>query len=545
MLMRSNLAEQLPSSPDNAIPQRESGVGLIADRKRREAQKPTSLDALGDEVIAKRERRTDLDALGDEVVAKKARKKVVMPDLGETIELMRSVNRSDAHVGESRIAEHAIDVTSDAALQLEDDDIEILAGPPAAADAGDLRRARDLRKAVEDEAKRRPARKALDQELASANQELLSSQSRKKADKNKFDRDTQESALGREIASAERDFDATVDASRAYEADDRAELVRQAARVEGERLVEARQRGYEGFVTRDAEGRVIGLRSDLEEIPIDFAFQATAEGFNRLTAEVKETRSLPAEMAKNRLAQIQEETDRWNKQYQDTERVMAFHAKPEAGEISVTYEEGDIRDEVSANPDLMVPNAFYEAPQEPEAVVAERPMAKEDRIEAKKAEVRAEIAMIESQLDASNVDIREHRLREDMAVAEAKIETLKGELKMLKKASPEERAKMKEDIQVQEGHLRILHEELKAWKKDEDRPKEVRARKQALIGKLQALKDELEDLDSFDVDLTELNAAAKEDEIPVDVDLSGMEEDVDLSEVEEGAAARRGKKKAA
>jgi hypothetical protein len=525
--MRSNLAEQFPqSSPDNEIPQRESGVGLIADRKKREARERTALDKFGDKVAAKRAAGRAVDLSKEAVMELEDEDLVdIEEDESSAVSAQRGLaelSASDAkRYGKRKSFEPTVpvDLTEEAVMELEEGDLEDM-GP---AHVNELRTAKALRGHAE--------RGAQERAVKATRSRIDAIEGRIKEHRSATERAKGETAM----IEARRGM-AEAEATSRKEA-----AAREAGRAEGERLVEARQRGYEGFVARDAEGRVIGLRSDLEQVPIDFAFQATAEGFNRLTAEVKETRSLTAEMAKNRLAQIQEETDRWNEQYQNAERAMAFHARPEAGEISVTYEEGDIRDEVSANPDLMVPNAFYEAPKEPEAVAVEHPMTKEDRIEAKKAEVRAEIAMIESQLKPANVDIRENRLREDMAVAEAKIETLKGELKMLKRASPQERDALKESIQEQEGHLRILHEELKVWRKDEDRPKEVRARKQVLLGRLQALKDELEDLNSVDVDLTELNASAQESEIPVDVDLSGMEEDVDLSEVEEDAAAKRKK----
>ncbi len=530
MLMRSNAAEQFPqSSPDNAIPQRESGVGLIADRKKREAKEGTgiqdkALRRLGDftekargikDVTADALPEVEDEDVQDITVPRPKRMKKALEELAASDEKRYGKRRSF----ESSVP---VDVTSDTVMELEDDDLKDMEDIGDRAHINDLRTAKALREHAEKGAQERAI----------------------KATRARIDAIDGRIAGHRSATERAKDETAMIEArrsmARSEEASKREASIRESARQDAERVVEARQGGYEQFVARDAQGRVVGLRSDLEQVPIDFSFRATAEGFKRLTEEVKETASLPAKMAQNRLAQIQEETDRWNQQYQETERAMAFHERSESGEIGV-------------------PNVFYEAPKESDMASPERPASEEDRIEAKKAEIRAEMAMIESQLKPSNVDLRENRLREDMAVAEAKIETLKGELKMLKKASPEERARLKEDIQEQEGQLRILHEELKAWKKDEDRPKEIRARKQALLGRLQALREELADVDSVDVDLSELNASAAEEdvdlselnasaqgeEIPVDVDLSGMEEDVDLSGIEEAAAASRGKKKKA
>lgn len=322
----------------------------------------------------------------------------------------------------------------------------------------------------------------------------------------------QEETLDRELASADREL------GRDLAFQEKAKAYREVAHKEGETIMEARARGYDQFIARDAEGGFLGFRSDVKEIPVDFAFKGVAEGFRHLTEEVEATKAMSGDMAQRRLAQIQEETMLWSQQYEEAERMFSFRnmkdVMDEDDGISVTYEDGDISEEVK--PDMVVANVFYKEPKAPVEANVERALTTEDRLEGKKKMLEAEIAMIDSELDPSKLDVRGRRIREDMAAANAKIETLQSEMKMMKKMDPETRAKITEDIKEQEGHIVILGKELDTWQDDEDRPKEIRATRKALLEKSHALKEELRQVNVLleegeDVDLSELEDATEDE----------------------------------
>lgn len=321
----------------------------------------------------------------------------------------------------------------------------------------------------------------------------------------------QEETLDRELASADREL------GRDLAFQEKAKAYREVAHQEGETIMEARARGYDQFIARNGEGGIVGFRPDVKEIPVDFAFKGVAEGFRHLTEEVEATKAMPGDMAQRRLAQIQEETELWSKQYQEAERMFSFRNMRDVMNddgINVTYEDGDVSEGVK--PDMVVANVFYKEPKAPVEVKAERALTTEDRLEGKKKMLEAEIAMIDSELDPSKLDVRGRRIREDIAAANAKIETLQSEMKMMKKMDPETRAKMKEDMKEQEGHIIILNKELDAWQADEDRPKEIRATRKALLEKSHALKEELRQVNVLleegeDVDLSELEDATEDE----------------------------------
>lgn len=303
---------------------------------------------------------------------------------------------------------------------------------------------------------------------------------------------------------------------------------------------------YKRFFQYDADGRFVGLRTDVEALPVRAAFLGVAEGFKRLEAEIKEAQKLPKDMANRRMQQLEEESAKLMEQYTEADKMLKVG---EMGHSGVT----DAKD-------AEVANIYYQAKTKPDMQAIEQALSRTDKLELKKRVLESRLAMVEAGLDKKQLDVQGNEYRQKISSAEAMAETLQDELKLLG-SNPEKREELTENIKMYEGDAIATRELLKQWEHDEKREPAMRERKKALLSEavsikaeLQAIKDDLAgkdvsyDIDlsditptEIDIDLKELNRAVeaeKDLDIPITVEEPEDEgEDVDLSDIEQKKAA--------